>query len=238
MFEYNAQDHKGFVDDWYDGFAGTSACDADPFFELLFKSDQVNPSYCHGHARRKFEPIAKASKTGLAHKAMRYFNRLFAIERWATHHQYSLTQRLALRQQRSLPIMDDFKRWLDAHYPKVLPKSPLGKAMEYCLKYWTGLCAFLDDGRLRLDNNLTEQQIKQFVIARKNFLFCTSIKGAQALALHFSLLATAQRHGLNPYRYYVAILKAIPHCHRVEDFEALLPCNINLPKVGEMRQAA
>ena len=110
--------------------------------------------------------------------------------------------------------------------------------MEYCLKYWTGLCAFLDDGRLRLDNNLTEQQIKQFVIARKNFLFCTSIKGAQALALHFSLLATAQRHGLNPYRYYVAILKAIPHCHRVEDFEALLPWNINLPKVGEMRQAA
>lgn len=238
LFKYNAHDHKLFVNDWYAGFRGTLHCDADPFFELLFESNDVDPSYCHSHARRKFEPIAKATKTGLAHQAMRYFNRLFAIERQATKDELSPSQRLAYRQQHSKPIMDNLKAWLDRYYPSVLPKSPLGKAMEYCLKYWLGLCAFLGDGRLRLDNNLTEQQIKQFVVARKNFLFCTSVKGAQALALHFSLLATAQVHQLDPYRYYVAILKAIPHCTTVEDYEALLPWNIDLPKVGQVKQAA
>ena len=133
--------------------------------------------------------------------------------------------------------MADFKIWLDHHYPLVLPKSPLGKAMEYCLKYWTGLNAFLTDGRLRPDNNLTELEIKSFVTIRKNFLFCTSVEGAKALALHFSIIRTAKLHHLDPYRYYVAVLNALPHCQQVEDYEALLPWNIDLPKVGEIRLA-
>ena len=131
LFEYNAHDHKRFVNDWYAGFSGTLHCDADPFFDLLFDSEYVHPSYCHSHSRRKFEPIAKSTKTGLAHEAMKVFNRLFAIERWATVHQYTAEQRYELRQQRAKPIMDEFKRWLDRHYPTVLPKSPLGKAMAY-----------------------------------------------------------------------------------------------------------
>ena len=120
----------------------------------------------------------------------------------------------------------------------VLPKSGLGKAFNYCLKHWDGLCRFLDDGRLEADNNLTEQEIKPFVIARKNFMFCSSVSGANALCLHFSLIRTAKRHGLDPYRYYVKILKDIPYCESVEDYEALLPWNIALAKVGAINIAA
>jgi len=89
--------------------------------------------------------------------------------------------------------MDEFKQWLDINYPTVLPKSPLGKAFNYCLKYWDGLCAFLEDGRLKADNNLTEQEIKPFVTARKNFMFCSSVAGAKALCLHFSLMPNTLR---------------------------------------------
>ncbi|MEE8056313.1 MAG: IS66 family transposase [Pseudomonadales bacterium] len=239
LYEYNALKHKPFVDDWFAGFSGTLHCDADPFFDLLFESEAVSPSFCHAHARRKFEPIANATKgNGLAKEAMRFYKRIYRVERKGKDDNMSPKQRYALRQRYTKPIMAEFKAWLDAHYPTVPPKSSLGKAFAYCLKHWEGLCEFLKDGRLEADNNLTEQEIKPFVIARKNFMFCSSVKGAEALCLHFSLIRTAKRHNLDPYRYYVNILKAIPHCQTVEDYEALLPWNIALEKVGTMDVAA
>ena len=67
-------------------------------------------------------------------------------------------------------------------------------------------------------------------------MFCSSVEGAKALCLHFSLIRTAKRHGLDPYRYYEAILKAVPHCETIEDYEALLPWNIDLAPVGSVIQ--
>ena len=122
--------------------------------------------------------------------------------------------------------MDKFKAWLDEIYPTVLPKSPLGVAVNYCIKYWAGLVRFLEDGRLEIDNNLTEQEIKPLVIARKNFLFCSSVEGAEALCMHFGFIRTAKRHGLDPYHYYVLLLKNIPYCNTADDYEKLLPWNI------------
>jgi transposase len=84
----------------------------------------------------------------------------------------------------------------------------------------------LEDGRLEIDNKLTEQKIKPFLIARKNFLFCDSVAGAHALCLHLSLIRAARQHGLDPYHYYRALLNHIPHCQSVEDYEKLLPWNI------------
>ncbi|MEE8058152.1 MAG: IS66 family transposase [Pseudomonadales bacterium] len=199
LYEYNATKHKSFVNDWFAGFSGTLHCDGDPFFDLLFESEVVNPSFCNTHAQRKFEPIALASQgNGLAKQAMRFYKQLYRIERKAKDEQMTPEQRYALRQQVSKPLMTEFKQWLDEHYPTVLPKSPLGKAFAYTLKYWEGLCKFLNDGRLEADNNLTEQEIKPFVIARKNFMFCSLVSGANALCLHFSLIRTAKRHGLDP----------------------------------------
>ena len=76
--------------------------------------------------------------------------------------------------------------------------------------------------------SVAEQQIKPLVIARKNFLFCDSVDGAKALCLHFSLIRTAKAHGWGPYHYYVQLLKSIPHCQSLEDYEKLLPWNMKL----------
>jgi transposase len=84
LYEYNALKHKHFVNDWFAGFSGSLHCDADPFFERLFSGDEVNASFCNAHARRKFEPIANATKgDGLAKEAMRFYRRIYRFERLA-----------------------------------------------------------------------------------------------------------------------------------------------------------
>lgn len=230
LYDYNDTLHKPFIKNWFEEFTGYLHVDGDTFFELVGEfAKLVN---CHAHARRKFEPIANDGKgKGLAKEAMRFFKELYKIEREAKDNLFTPEQRYELRQKKSKPLTNKFKLWLDELYPTVLPQSPLGKAMNYCIKLWTGLTRFLDDGRLEIDNNLTEQEIKPLVIARKNFLFCSSVDGAKALCMHFSFIRTAKLHGLDPYHYYVKLLKSIPHCKSVEEYETLLPWNIKLDYV-------
>lgn len=233
LYEYNEKEHKKFVRNWFEGFEGFLHVDGDDFFELVGDTiaDLVN---CNAHARRKFEPIALGAKgKGLAKEALRFFKALYIIEREAKNKNLSASQRYDLRIQKSKPLMDKFKSWLDEMFPTVLPQSPLGNAMNYCIKLWPGLTRFLRDGRLEIDNNLTEQEIKPLVIARKNFLFCASVDGAKALCMHLSFIRTAKLHGLDPYHYYVKLLKSIPHCKSVEDYEKLLPWNIEMNYVRQ-----
>lgn len=227
LYDYNEKLHKQFVKDWFDGFSGYLHVDGDNFFELVGEfAHLVN---CNAHARRKFEPIASSAKgKGLAKEALRFFKELYKVEREAKLNKLTPEQRRSLRQEKSKPLMDKFKLWLDEMYPTVLPKSPLGNAMHYCIKLWPGLTRYLDDGRLEIDNNLTEQEIKPLVIARKNFLFAASVAGANALCMHMGFIRTAKLHGLDPYHYYVKLLKSIPHCKTIEDYEKLLPWNIKL----------
>lgn len=223
LYDYNDVAHKQFVHDWFIGFNGYLHVDGDSFFDLVGSSNAsiVN---CNAHARRKFEPIALANKgKGIAKEAMRFFKELYKIERDAKNNQLTPTQRYQVRQEQSKPLYEQFNAWVDKVYPTTLPQSPLGKALHYCIKYRAGLMRFLDDGRLEIDNNLTEQEIKPLVIARKNFLFCASVDGAHALCMHLGFIRTAKLHNLDPYHYYVMLLKNIPLCTSVEDYEKLLP---------------
>ena len=74
------------------------------------------------------------------------------------------------------------------------------------------------------------------VISRKNFLFAYSVAGVRALCIHMSLIRSAILYGFDPYYYYVAIMKAIPYCQTVEDYEKLLSWAIDLPKGSEEEQ--
>ena len=227
LYDYNEKLHKQFVKEWFEGFNGYLHVDGDNFFELIGEITKlVN---CNAHARRKFEPIAQGAKgKGLAKEAMRFYKELYKIEREAKDNLMTPMQRFELRQKKSKPLMEKFQAWLYELYPTTLPQSALGKAMNYCIKLWPGLTRFLEDGRLEIDNNLTEQEIKPLVIARKNFLFCATQAGANALCMHMGFVRTAKAHKLDPYHYYVKLLRSIPHCKTVEDYEALLPWNIKL----------
>lgn len=167
LYDYNDVEHKQFVHDWFTGFQGYLHVDGDNFFDLI-GSDNASIVNCNAHARRKFEPIALSNKgKGIAKEAMRFFKELYKIEREAKNNQLKPEQRHQLRQEKSKPLMEAFNAWVDKVYPTTLPQSPLGKALNYCINHRAGLMRFLEDGRLEIDNNLTEQEIKPLVIARK-----------------------------------------------------------------------
>lgn len=134
-------------------------------------------------------------------------------------------QRHQVRQQRSLPILAQFKTWLEKNQPQVTAQNALGKAMNYLASNWSRLERYVEDGYLPIDNNAAERAIRPFVIGRKNLLFSDTPKGATASAQIYSLIETAKANGQEPYAWLRHILERLPAAQSVEDYEALLPWN-------------
>jgi transposase len=132
-----------------------------------------------------------------------------------------------LRQEKAKPLLDEFKGWLETKQPLTPPKGLLGRAISYTLANWEKLIIYLEDGRLRPDNNLVENAIRPFVVGRKNWLFAGSPDGAKASATFFSLIETAKANGLEPYAYLRYIFKKLPLAQTEQNLKDLLPYNID-----------
>lgn len=91
----------------------------------------------------------------------------------------------------------------------MLPKSPLGQAIGYALNQWEALCVYTTDGRLAIDNNAAENALRRVAVGRKNWLFCGSDNGGVTAATLFSLIATCQRHRVEPWAYLRDVLTRI-----------------------------
>ena len=109
------------------------------------------------------------------------------------------------------PILDAFLAWLETQERQVLPKSALGQAVSYCLKQWTKLVRYVEDGHLEIDNNRSERSLKPFVIGRKNWLFANTPRGARASATAYSIVETAKENGLNPMAYLTYLFEQLPN---------------------------
>jgi transposase len=123
--------------------------------------------------------------------------------------------------------LNKFKDWLEANQSLTPPKGLLGQAISYTLANWEKLIIYIQDGRLRPDNNLVENAIRPFVVGRKNWLFAGSPDGAKASATFFSLIETAKANGLEPYAYLRYIFEKLPLAQTEQDLKDLLPQNIN-----------
>src|SRR5690606_25415576 len=88
-------------------------------------------------------------------------------------------QRKALRDKESLPILRKMENWFESIIHRLLPKDPLRKAVQYCMKRWAKLKAYLKDGAIEIDNNPVENQIRPVALGRKNYLFSGSHESAQ-----------------------------------------------------------
>jgi hypothetical protein len=102
----------------------------------------------------------------------------------------SVEEHLPVREDHAVPILDDLQAWMIAEYPKVPPKSPIAKALAYSMKRWEQLKVYTTDGRLEVDNNKIENEIRPIALGRKNLLFAGSHESAQRIAMVYSLLAT------------------------------------------------
>jgi transposase len=180
---------------------------------------------CWAHVRRKFVDAANARKNpGAAHQMIAYIGKLYVVER-ALRGADPATRK-AVRDERSGPILEAIKAWLDAKVTKTLPKGLLGQAIGYALGQWPLLTTFLEDGRLEIDNNKAENAIRPFVIGRKNWLFSGSPRGAEASATLYSLVETAKANALEPWAYLNYLFERLPAAKTPAAVEALLPHNL------------
>ncbi|HEX2125022.1 MAG TPA: transposase, partial [Thermoleophilaceae bacterium] len=132
--------------------------------------------------------------------------------------------RRAVRQERSLPIVDALHTWLTAQLGRVSGKTKLGEAIRYVLRHWTGLVLFLEYGRIELDNNTVERAIRPIALARKNSLFAGSDGGARHWATAASLVATARLNGVEPLTWLTDVLeRMVSGRTKAPELEHLLP---------------
>lgn len=125
-----------------------------------------------------------------------------------------VAHRSRLRKELAAPRLAQFRTWLQSQQAAgggaVLPKSPMGQAIQYALNQWDALCVYTTDGRLNIDNNPSENALRRVAIGRKNWLFAGSDKGGRTAATLFTLIATCQRHKVEPMAYLRDVLTRIP----------------------------
>jgi transposase len=212
------EDFNGYLQS--DGYAGYSS------YSSVHES--VTSLGCWAHARRKFKEatIAQGKKTGAAMQGLSYINALYRIEH-ELDASATAEQRYDIRQSKTLPLLEKIRAWLDKSLLRVPGKTKVGTALNYLHNQWHTLIVYVNDGRLRIDNNLTENAIRPFVIGRNNWIFSDTTNGAKASAGFYSLIETAKANGLEPYRYIRYLFQELPKVKSIEEYEALLPWNVD-----------
>jgi transposase len=203
-------------------YAGVLQADAFSGYDGIYygSNGKIVEAACGAHARRKFYE-ARETSPEVAHQGLAFFGRLYAIEHDAEL--FSAEARYALRQQKSVPILDELKTWLNDTLVKLRPKTPVAGAIKYCLKNWDALCRFTSDGNIPIDNNRTERALRAQAIGRKNWMFLGSDNGGRTAALLYSFVASAKRHHLDPEAYLADVLRRLPAITNPLAIRDLLP---------------
>ena len=199
---------------------------------------------CMAHCRRKFHDARNTDMT-TATQALAHIKLLYDVEDMAKakaakesddeaidqsdHHarwRKLIAWRLRLRQELAVSRLTQFKAWLESRQIQnggpALPKSPMGQAITYALNQWDALCVYTSDGELNIDNNVAERALRRIAVGRNNWLFMGSDNGGRTAAILFSLIATCERHRVNPFDYLRDVLTRIA-AHPMNRLAELLP---------------
>lgn len=190
---------------------------------------------CWAHARRKFTEALSEDQSG-AQYALEQISMLYKVEDMASDQDMNFEQRAELRKRLAYPLMCAFEKWIVKHYPKVLPKGRMGKALSYTYSLFQRLSRYHLDGRYQLDNNLVENAIRPLALGRKNYLFCGNHDAAENAAIMYSLLGCCKACDVNPREWLTDVLSQIPAYNNdySMDLADLLPHNWNRNKVELM----
>jgi transposase len=225
VFTYAPGRSGQHADNILKGFSGSLQVDGYAGYNRLLKrpAQDVMLAYCWAHARRKLHDVTQSGAAPIAQEGLAHIQVLYRIEKDLRGQ--TADQRHAARQERSKPIIDAVEIWLAQSRARVSAKSPTGEALKYIAKYWNGLCLFLTDGRIELDNNPVERTIRPIALNRKNALFAGHDTGAQNWAVIASLIETCKLNQIEPHGYLSGVLTAIASGHKQSDINKLLPWN-------------
>jgi len=206
LYDYHSSRAASCAKDFLGGYSGYLQVDGYAGYNDL----DAKLAGCMAHARRKFVEAQRAQpkdKIGRADWAVVHIQKLYRIE--SNIKDMTPAEKLVIR-KKTVPLLDEFKNWLDKTVNQVAPKTAIGKAVEYTLRQWTKLVRFCENGELAIDNNRAERAIKPFVIGRKNWLFSNTSSGAHASAILYSLIETAKANGVDCYAYLSHLLTELP----------------------------
>jgi len=206
-------------------FKGYLQCDGFVGYEYAFKtSSVVTLVNCMVHIRRKFEQALDENKAAAQH-FLTEIQHLYKIEHMCDDAKLSYDERKKKRNELSRPIMDALKIWMETEGIKYSESSLIGKAITYAYTRWDNMMHYLDDGRLLLDNNLAENEIRPITLGRKNYLFCGNHEAAENMAVICSLLSTCRNHDVNPRQYLEDVIEKMPTMKKAthEQLVELLP---------------
>ena len=210
-------------------YSGIMQADAYAGFNGLYalgrKPGPVTEAACFAHARRKLFDLAKVAKAPIAIEAVQKIDVLFSIEREINGK--PAAERLAVRQGRLRPLVEDLRVWLVAQRAKLSPRSELAKAITYSLKRWNALTRFLDDGRICLTNNAAERALRAVALGRANWTFAGSDRGAERAAAIYTLIATCKLNDVDPQAYLADVLARLPD-YPARHIDDLMPWNWQL----------
>jgi transposase len=175
-------------------------------FNQLVRDNGLERAGCWSHLRRYFFD-ARVHHPNEAGMALLTIRDLFAIE--ASVQGASAADVLAVRQRDSRPLVDGLFTWMERMGPHLRPKSSLGDAIAYALNGRASFRVFLDHGELPMHNNMSELQLRQAVVGRKNWLFAGSEGGAVAAATCFTLIGSCMLQGVDPWAYLVDVLPKV-----------------------------
>jgi transposase len=202
-------------------FCGYLQADAYSGYDALYATGRIIEVGCWAHARRYFWD-AKATDATRALRALGVIRELYRVE--ADAKALGAAARRGLRQEHAKPGLERLRLWLDEQADRVLPRSPIGEAVNYARKQWVALTRYVEDGDLTIDNNVSERALRRVVVGRNNWLFCGSDEGGRRAAILYSIVATCKEHGIDPWAYLRDVLERIP-THPDRRRAELLPRN-------------
>lgn len=183
-------------------FSGDLQADAYTGYDALYATGRIREIGCWAHARRGFvEALTTDVRAALI---VALIQQLYQVEHAAVD--LDPDARRALRQADSIPLLAKIAAERDGLARSVLPKSPLGDALRYLANQWPALQRFVEDGRLAIDNNRAENQLRVVALGRKNWLFAGSFEGARRAALLYSLVQSCALADVPPFEYLKDVL--------------------------------
>jgi len=223
VYDYTSNRSRDGPEAFLKDFRGYLQADAYSGYDHLYTEPNrgVSEVACMAHARRKFYE-AQSSDVMRSMVVLAYVHLLYEVERQAQDAQWDAAARLGLRQERSQPLLDDLKAYLERERLKVLPKSPIAQAIGYMLSNWQALVRYTKDGDLEIDNNAAERSLRGVAVGRRNWTFFGSDNGGRTAAVLSSLIATAKRHHIDPFAYLRDVFARIS-AHPQSRLEELLP---------------
>jgi transposase len=194
------------------GFSGTLQVDGYTAYKTLVRlrtaeGRPIRLAFCMAHARRRFVDVYEATRSEAALAAITKIRAIYAVE--ARIRGRSPQERLAVRRAESAPLMEDLKSFAAEVMGQISRKSSLAQAIAYLLRHWDGLCVFLEDGRVEVDNNAVEREVKPVALGRRNSLFAGSREGGETWAVLATLINTAKLNGVDPLPWLTDVLDAV-----------------------------